>query len=356
MLDLLAAVGSQIAQFIVRHRAESALQKIGRRLQAVVDAAPVLLFAIDAAGILTLAQGRGLEMAGLPADGGVGHSAFDVFPGHHPAIERALAGDAFADTFELNERVFETVWTPVWGPHGTPNGTIAVSVDITERARAERAMEQFYRASLHEKEVLLKEIHHRVKNNLQLVNSLLALQSAQLESLHPDITSAFTELQLRIQTMALIHETLYRAGDVTEVQLAPHVETICAHIVRSYETDPDQIALDVRIDDVSMGLDIALPCGLIINELVANAMKHAFPGGRRGAVSVMLATSPGRFDLEVRDDGIGLPATVDPLTTDTLGLQLVRDMADQLHAKLEIDRRDGTAFQLRVPRPGVEAR
>lgn len=350
-LDLLAAVSNQIAQFMARQRVEATLRDMATRFRAVVDFAPVMLVTLDRDATITFAQGRGLELAGLPPRSPVGENARAAFgdqPGVLSSIDRALAGEAFTAVAETNGHTFETVWTPILAADGSVEGASVVAVDITDRARAEAAVEANYRASLREKEMLLKELHHRVKNNLQLVSSLLELQSEQLDSM-PGIQGAFVEAQLRIRTMASIHDILCRSGDMADVDLGPHIQSVCGQIYQSFAVDVGRVALDLDVADVSMSVDVALPYGLIINELVANSLKHAFPGDRRGTIGVHISTTPGSIALLVRDDGIGIATDIDPLQTETLGLQLVRDLAHQLGATIAVERSGGTAFALSMP-------
>jgi PAS domain S-box-containing protein len=224
-----------------------------------------------------------------------------------------------------------------------------VASDITARKEVERklrALVENMRASLREKEVLLREVHHRVKNNLQLITSLLALQAGQMRD--SAIAGALTESRNRVRAMALVHENLYRSSDLATIHLAEHVEAICAHLYRSYGIDPNRIALDLRVADVALDLDRSMRCGLIINELVSNALKHAFPDGRSGRIEVELATDPsGECFLTVRDDGAGYPPNLEPRQCGTLGLQLVGDLTEQLGGTLTLDRDGGTSVRLR---------
>jgi PAS domain S-box-containing protein len=222
-------------------------------------------------------------------------------------------------------------------------------LDVSERKRADEQL----RASLREKEVLLKEVHHRVKNNLQFISSLLALQAEQVKD--DTAAEAFTESQSRVRAMALVHEQLYRSRDFASVRLARHVEALCAHLYRSYSVDPERIALDLRIADVALDLDRSIGCGLIIHELVSNAIKHAFPDGRAGRVTVQLEALPeGWYALSVADNGVGLPPGFDPARSDTLGLQLVADLAEQLGATLTLGGDGGATFTIlfRTAGPG----
>jgi predicted ATPase/two-component sensor histidine kinase len=190
-------------------------------------------------------------------------------------------------------------------------------------------------ASLEEKEALLKEVHHRVKNNLQLITSLLNLQAARVTD--PTVATLFAESRDRVRSMALVHENLYRLGNFARVPMKPHLESVCAQLFRAYAPATGQISLQLDIDDIQLDLDRAVACGLIVNELASNALKHAFPDGRRGTLWISLeALEANECLLRVRDDGVGMSSSIDPKTVDTLGLQLVNDLADQLRGSIAI--------------------
>lgn len=218
--------------------------------------------------------------------------------------------------------------TPLAGPGG---GAVVSHADITDLKRAEEAV----RASLQEKEALLKEVHHRVKNNLQIVMSLLNLQADSVTD--PAVLGALRESRDRVRSMALIHETLYRSESLARLDLADYVESLCDQIVRSYATAPERVRLDLRVEPVALDLDRAIPAGLLLNELVSNALKHAFPGGRAGVITVTLAAGPdGTVGLTVADDGVGFPPGLDTRRTDTLGLQLVAALTRQIDGTLDL--------------------
>jgi PAS domain S-box-containing protein len=213
--------------------------------------------------------------------------------------------------------------------------------DIAKRA----AIEEQLRASLKEKEVLIREVHHRVKNNLQVIISLLSLQSGQIREAH--IRELFRESQHRIQTMALIHDTLYASRDMADIDLAPFTATLASNLSASYGIDDSRIALHIQVDDVSVSPDTAIPYGLILNELVSNCLKHAFPDGRSGQVQVLLRRdSACQAILTVRDNGCGFPPDLDFQSTESLGLQLVNALTEQLRGTIALDRADGTTFML----------
>lgn len=198
-------------------------------------------------------------------------------------------------------------------------------------------------ASLGEKESLLQEVHHRVKNNLQLISSLLNLQASRIAD--PAVAELFADSRNRVRSMALVHENLYRAGNFARVPMAAHIGNLCAQLARAYGTDERKVQLTSDVQDIQLGLSRAVSCGLIVNELVSNALKHAFPEERSGEIRITLhTTAAGRYVLSVADDGVGLPTDIDVSRADSLGLQLVDDLTQQIHGELLVDRHGGTRF------------
>jgi PAS domain S-box-containing protein len=219
---------------------------------------------------------------------------------------------------------------------------VGAAMDVTASKQAQERL----RISLEDKEALLKEVHHRVKNNLQLISSLLNLQAARTAD--PAVAEPLAESRNRVRSMALVHENLYRAGNFARVPMRSHIQNLCAHLVRAYAMQTSQVELTTDIDDVELDLDKATSVGLIVNELVSNALKHAFPDGRTGCVRVELKIVDGkRCALAVTDNGIGLPAEPDPgqvAESGSLGLQLVDDLTQQLHGSIVVRRAGGTSF------------
>jgi predicted ATPase/two-component sensor histidine kinase/tRNA A-37 threonylcarbamoyl transferase component Bud32 len=223
-----------------------------------------------------------------------------------------------------------------------------------------KAREQI-KASLEEKEVLLKEIHHRVKNNLQVISSLLRLESMHIKDKQG--LEIFKESQNRVRSMALIHEKLYQSKDFTRIDFAEYTRNLTTYLFRSYAIYPQTITSEINVDDVSLGIDMAIPCGLIINELVSNCLQHGFPRGGKGKIHVELRldkdlpvrdTETGeRFTLIVSDNGVGFPKDLDFRNTETLGLQLVITLVKQLKGTIELDSppgRSGTEFKITFAR------
>ncbi len=230
----------------------------------------------------------------------------------------------------------------VRNPDGSPNHFVGMMQDISDRKRSEEVMS----GSLREKEALLKEVHHRVKNNLQIVSSLLRLQAAQID--HPMVAAALRDMRNRIRTMALLHENLYRSENLAQVNLAEYLQGVCAQLLRSMVSQPGLVRLEMNIAAVSLDVGQAVPCGLLINELVSNSLKHAFPQGRSGVVRVELQPVPEERSLRLRvsDDGAGLPPGFDLHAVHSLGLQLVADLARQLHGILVAWSDNGAVFEV----------
>ncbi len=267
----------------------------------------------------------------------------------------------------INDRVFDVIVDPITDPAGNISGAVHILNDITDRKRAEEQI----RASLQEKEVLLKEIHHRVKNNLQVISGLLTLQAAQIND--ERLLRVIKDSQSRIWTMALIHQTLYQSGNLADIDMADYIRSLCGNLLSSQArmAMPPNISFD--LSPLHLVIDKAIPLALIVNELVTNALKHAFPDGRAGEIRIALrecrdrsrphsGTSPVTtdnmdakpiegtafpsvlYELTVADNGIGLPAGFDAKNQKSLGLQLVTMLTKQLDGSLAIESRDGTTM------------
>jgi two-component sensor histidine kinase len=203
------------------------------------------------------------------------------------------------------------------------------------------------KASLREKEVLLQEVHHRVKNNLQVISSLLNLQANAVEGTRA--LDVLRDSQDRVRSMALVHEKLYQSSDLSQIDFADYTRSLTRALLSSYKAQKRGISLHTNTGDVSLSIDAAIPCGLILSELVSNALKHAFPDGRRGSIVVGLWERNGMTVLTVRDDGIGMPAEIDMLRSESLGLQLVSTLVTQLDGALAVERERGTMFTVKFP-------
>jgi two-component sensor histidine kinase len=228
----------------------------------------------------------------------------------------------------------------------------ATAVGLAREAQDARqeaeAAEDRASASLREKEVLLQEVHHRVKNNLQVVSSLINMQLRQIGE--GASRGALEQCQQRVQAMALIHEKLYQSKDYARVPFAEYVRSLAADVFQATGVSPQGIVLELAIEDLPLAVEKAIPCGLILNELITNALEHAFPNERAGKIRIELArVDVGRIRLAVSDDGVGLPPGLDARMSGSLGLELVRMLAKQVDAELEVSGVGGTSVRLTVP-------
>lgn len=263
-----------------------------------------------------------------------------------------LAGEI--DRYSMEKRYIRkdasVIWVNLTGSlvrdgDGNPLHFIAVVEDISARKDAEATVKR----SLDEKVVLLREIHHRVKNNMQVISSLLSLQAANIddERLH----KMFMESQGRVRAMALIHEILYDSGDLSSIHVKNYVSRLATSLTRMFGMDTGRTRLTVESEDAILGIDAMVACGLALSELITNSLKYAFPDGREGEISIQVTSvAGGGIEIVVRDNGIGLPADLDIRATKTMGMGLVVSLIEkQLGGQLMVERSQGTRFTIVIP-------
>ncbi|MHB8054751.1 MAG: PAS domain S-box protein [Candidatus Aminicenantales bacterium] len=260
------------------------------------------------------------------------------------SYRKRLAGDTIQPryAFRLLARDGGVKWVEIgavlidW--EGRP-ATLNFLTDITDRHKGEESIQ----ASLREKEVMLREIHHRVKNNMQVISSLFNLQAGK--TLNPEYREILKEGQTRIRAMSLVHEKLYQSRDLSKIDLAVYIQGLADHLFDVYLADSNRIRLETDFEEVPVDINSAVPCGLILNELISNSLKHAFPEGRKGLIRIGLKHGPDdTIILRVADDGIGFPKDIDFLQFDSLGLQIAKLLVGQLEGTIKLDRTNGTAF------------
>jgi two-component sensor histidine kinase len=225
----------------------------------------------------------------------------------------------------------------------------ALEQRVEDRTRELSEREAQVGASLREKELLLREMHHRVKNNLQIISSLLRLQRRSAADARTQ--ALLSDCEDRVRSIAFVHEELYRSNDLSTIDCQTYLQTLVASLKGAYELDPYSVSIEVDARDCALSIDRAIPCGLVVNELVSNALKHAFNERRRGHLSVVMTTDPEAkgYLLLVCDDGVGFPPGVDYRSTQTLGLKLVCSLVAQMHGVISLERDGCTRFIIRFP-------
>ena len=215
---------------------------------------------------------------------------------------------------------------------------------LTDISDLKRADEQI-KASLAEKEILLREIHHRVKNNMQIISSLLNLQASQMKD--ENALKMSKESQSRIRSMALVHEKLYKSQDFSHINFSDYIRSLATHLFQFNQVNPNLIQLKMDLEDVFLNIQTAIPCGLILNELITNALKYAFPKNSRGEITVELhPTADHAFQMVVKDNGVGIPEDMDIQDPKSFGLQIVTMLVNQLEGNMEVQRKDGAFFNI----------
>jgi PAS domain S-box-containing protein len=343
-----------------RQQSEEALRESARRLQSIFRVAPIGIGVVRDRVLIEINH-RLCTMVGFTREELVGASARMLYP-DDDEFQR-VGTEKYRQIELVGTGAVETCWqrkdgslidvylasTP-FDPADLAKGVTFTALDITERKRVEGQL----RASLAEKEVLLKEVHHRVKNNLQIVSTLLELQ-AELICDERD-RELFHYSQNRIHAMALLHQRLYQSKSLAFIDVRDYLEELVGYLLASSSADPALVQLTTAVQGVSLSMDQMIPCGLIVNELVANALKHAFPKGRPGHITVSCCHQGDAVLLTVADDGVGLPLAVDTVVAETLGLQLVTLLTKQLRGQVTmVGSSGGTTVSIAFPAgvPGV---
>lgn len=340
-----------------RKRSEDVLRENQRFIQGIADASPSILYLFDLVTQCNIYSNRELGTILGYTQQEIQAMGMNFFYKKMHPDDLALLGDHVRQVMMLEDNEIiehdyrlkdahgewrwlssrETIFTRT--PEREPHIVLGTAQDITVRKRAEEQI----KSSLREKEVLLKEIHHRVKNNLQIISSLFRLQSRHTHD--PHALAMFRESQDRVQSMALVHQKLYQSADLARIDFAEYLQSLAHSLLRSYQVNTHAITLTIMIDDIFLDIDQAIPCGLIINELVSNSLKYAFPDHHAGEIQIELRrTTNQHLRLMVRDNGIGLPLDIDLATTRTLGLQLASTLTNQLGGSITIERHHGTTF------------
>ncbi|HEY9597510.1 MAG TPA: PAS domain-containing protein [Cyanophyceae cyanobacterium] len=348
-------IGIVVVEITERKAAEAALQESESKLQAILDNAPAVIYVKNIEGQHILVNRHFLDVFHLAPDQCIGKSNGELFPSdmaesiqaNDKIVLESKAPYQFEEQILLDDGIhtYYSVKFPLWDASGNPYAICGISTDVSDRIQAEALI----KASLREKEVLLQEIHHRVKNNLQIVSSLLQMQLRRTKD--QEAALVLQDSKNRIASIALVHEKLYRSDDLANIDFAQYIPDLTIHLFDSYKVSSELVTLKTQIDQIFLEVETAIPCGLIINELVSNSLKYAFPGNRQGEIKVEFkANNNDTLMLIVRDNGIGIPQEFDIETTTSLGLTLVQGLVEQLDGTLSVDCSQGTEFKIIFPK------
>lgn len=356
----LQAVGRDITE---QKRVEAELERNQQFVQKVANTAPFILYVCTVPNQRLIYINRGIYSL-------LGYSPNEFQPLGTRSLESLLHPDDQADLvvhhqkwgalqdgdslqFECRMQHINGEWRYISiqettfkrNRDGSINQILGAAHDISDRKELEA-----YKVLLREKDILLEEVHHRVKNNLQIIDSLLSLQCRQTKD--SDAIATLTESRNRISSIALVHEKLYRSNDLATIDFNDYVYSLLNHLYEFYQNNQQMIQFEIMIEPLELGIDTAIPCGLIINELITNALKYAFPQQQRGTIGVTFqAVDAHQLKLVVQDDGIGLPDDLDVETTSSLGLNLVYNLVEQLEGTLVIRHHPGAQFTITFPKP-----
>lgn len=319
----------------------------------VVESALNAIIMTDQRGTITFANSQTEKLFGYTREELMGQSVEILVPGRfrknhpeyrsyfhsEPQVRPMGSGrDLFALRKDDTEFSVEIGLVPIQMDEGVM--VLSSIADITYRKQAEEQI----RRSLREKEVLLKEIHQRVKNNLQIISSLLNLQSRNITG--KKAREKFKESQNRVKSMAIIHEKLYQSENLEGIYFQEYIRSLLKYLFSSYRVSPDKVKLKINADNMLLSIDKAIPCGLIVNEIVSNSLKYAFPHERQGEALIGFSPNGDNYTLVVSNNGVSFPENVGFRKTKSLGLQLVCALVEQLRGTIELDRSRGTEFRI----------
>jgi PAS domain S-box-containing protein len=335
-----------------RKKAENNLIESEAKFRNFVETTPDMIWEIDGKGTFKYISPQSLQIMGYTPDKLIGTKIFDLLKPE--AVEEVRK--SFMEHLKTGQH-FKTLVVPALDRAGkelileirsakvvegntSVKGFEGIARDITDITRATNQLLN----SINEKNILLKEVHHRVKNNMQIISSLINLQIEHITD--KNAINTLKESQNRIITMATLHEKLYLTSNFSRINQAEYVTSLIRGLFSSY-TANDRIKSVIDIEPVDLNLETSIPCGLIINELVSNSIVHGFPDGREGTITVSLKSTDDNYELRIMDDGVGFPDKIDLDNISTLGLELVKNLVYQLDGTMEFNRNDKTEFIIR---------
>lgn len=337
-------------QFIKRNRVSEALRQSESRYHLLFDRNPKPLFVYELSTLKILESNRtALDSYGYSKEELLKMKITDLHEDTNKYSYTRHYANTSDEVITINEcrhkrkdgKIIECDITSLKLRYGNSDARLVLVIDVTDLKHTQDHLRQ----SLEEKEILLKEVHHRVKNNMQTVSSLLNIQSRYIKD--PAALEYFRQNQHRIQVMSLIHEKLYRTDNLNSIDFGQYIHQLSSGILQTYNTNSGKINLKLNIKDIFLNIDLGIPCGLIINELMTNSLKYAFPKKREGHIYITFnKDTVNGYILNYKDDGIGFPKNFDISKSKTLGLILVKTLTQQLHGNLKINNTSGIEYTI----------
>ncbi len=350
--DKIIGIQGVLSDIMERKHAMEALKESEELYKSLIRASPEAVTATNLEGEIIFASPQTVKLHGYNINELLGMNAFELIdPKDHIRATKNLKAtlkEGYVKNIEYNllrkngsSFIGELSAALIKDPEGKPKSFIATVRDITERKQAEGRL----RNALEEKDILLREVHHRVKNNIQVITSMLSLHSKYIKD--QQYSDMIQEIQNRIRSMALIHEKLYKSEDISFVNFNEYIKELVSELFRSYGTNVALIKPTISVQDVLLGIDDGIPCGLIINELVSNSLKHGFSRGQGGEIKIELKSSGENcILLGVSDTGVGFPKELDFKNANSFGLRLVNTLVEQLGGEITLIRDKGTQFKI----------
>ncbi|MEN6553138.1 MAG: histidine kinase dimerization/phosphoacceptor domain -containing protein [Methanobacterium sp.] len=334
----------------VEYQVTSFLEDIGG-WKFVLNSLPDLIAILNHKYEIIWANTAMVECLNTSTDLCLGVKCFEAIHGTKLPVDNCPHAKMMMDNRRHTEEVYEpnlggyfmVTAAPIMDKSGNTLGSVHIARDITER----KIMEDKIKNSLQEKEMLIRETYHRVKNNLMVISSLLDLQARYIEDI--ETQNIFRDSQNRARSMALIHEKLYQTTDLKWINFANYIKKLSMELFETYSGQSNNIKINFDLEDHELDTETSIPLGLIVNELISNSLKHAFPDGRNGIIKIKFYKDGGKYVLIISDNGIGFPEDLDYKKSDSLGLRIVNSLVDQIHGEIDMDRTQGTKFTIKFP-------